>query len=481
MNSNPASLIRLLFLIRLIPLITGCGFPLISPPGSDGLIADSVPSVQGYRLPAGDPVSVGFTAEMDRTSVEGALSVSSAGGRVRGEWEEGEKRWNFCPALPFTPDTDYFLTVRGELRALSGKRERADLRIRFTGEGDYGGSGLSPAPLFSPSGGSVIAPEGTIRILFSTVPAETDPEKLFSLMPSDQPFFSSFADDGKSILISPLSRWSEGILLRITAAVSPDGEGASAVLHVRSDGARPVPVRAGSCPEGGSGTPDLFPWQPGSIVETAGGSSFALEFDAAGAGYPQPDEFVMDPPWRGRWIQRGEGLYLFIPDTPLPCPQLFTVNIGGDACDQDDPRLVRFQTGESRIRLLSVSASGESGFSISPPFPEGATALRPDPFDGGVEISFMFSDALEGNRLKGETAERISLTPLFPPDAPFPVLKGIAWYFDRRLMLRFGALFPDPAGRVLLYRLSLKGASPSGAGEPEIVPEGAEIYLKVIP
>ncbi len=131
MNSETASLIRILVLIQ---LITGCGFPLISPPGSAGLIADSIPSVQGYRLPGDHRVSVGFTAEMDRASVESALFISSAGGRVRGEWESESKRWSFRPAVPFASDTDYFLNVRGELQAVSGKTEKADLCIRFTGE-----------------------------------------------------------------------------------------------------------------------------------------------------------------------------------------------------------------------------------------------------------------------------------------------------------------------------------------------------------
>ncbi len=255
----------------------------------------------------------------------------------------------------------------------------------------------------------------------------------------------------------------------------------SAVLHVHSGADLPVPVRAGSCPERGTGTPELFPWQPGSIVETPCGSSFAVEFDRDPAGYPGTEDIAMDPPWTGRWVQTGEKLFLFIPDTPLPCRQLFTVNTGGAGTPLDESRFILFQTEENCIRLLSISAAGETGFSISPPFPEAATAFRPDPFDGGVEISLQFSDPLEGNRLKGETAGRIGLTPLFPPDAPYPVLKGISWYFDRRLMLRFGALFPDPAGRTLIYRLHLQSAVSSGDGDPEIVPEGAEIYLKVIP
>jgi hypothetical protein len=478
MKSETASLIRVLVLI---PFITGCGFPLISPPGSAGLIADSVPSVQGYRLPEEHRVSVVFTTEMEPASVEGALFISSAGGRVRGEWESESKRWSFLPAVPFAPDTDYFLNVRGELLAVSGKKEKADLCIRFTGEEGNGNDGLSPAVIFLPCDGSVIDPEGIIRIGLSEASAETEAERLIRLEPAGELFRCSFGDDKKNVLIAPSPRWSEGVLLRISAALSPGGEEAKAVLHVRRGADEPEAVRAGSCPAGGTGTPELFPWQPGSIVETVRGSSFAVEFDRDPAGNPGPDDISIDPPWRGRWIQKSDRLFLFIPDTPLPVPQLFTVNTGGTGALPDESRLIRFQTEAHHISLLSVSAAGETGFAISPPFPEGAAAFRPDPFDGGVEISLQFSQALEGNRLKGETAERISLTPLFPPDAPYPVLKGVSWYFDRRVMLRFGALFPDPAGRTLLYRLLLRSAAPSEDGDPDIVPDGAEIYLKVLP
>jgi DNA-binding MarR family transcriptional regulator len=116
--------------------------------GKSGSLADSatfdvaacgpVPTILETRPAAGatgvgerEPLSVKFSAPMDRKSVESSVSISPSAD-FDASWEEGDSRLVLKPRSPLSPTSSYTVSVGAGVKALLGKALASGAQFAFT-------------------------------------------------------------------------------------------------------------------------------------------------------------------------------------------------------------------------------------------------------------------------------------------------------------------------------------------------------------
>jgi hypothetical protein len=224
-------------------------------------------------------------------------------------------------------------------------------------------------------------------------------------------------------------------------------------------------------------TPDqvlLLPWSEDRVFDIPRGNSLAIQFVSPLETAFFSRSLQIEPTIGGSWAEADESTIFFIPSQSLAPSTAYTVRLPKGT--------INFFSSRCPIKLLEMEGSGGNSFSVTPPFQPGETVdLLTDPLDGAYQFRLTFSEPLDHEALKEEASRRISIIPLFPPDAPYPARAEISWLLDRQLIIQYRNMFPDPMGRDLIYRFSLSPSSSTESVAGDIVPEGMLIYLKVRP
>ncbi|MDR2470891.1 MAG: hypothetical protein LBD09_02120, partial [Treponema sp.] len=111
------------------------GFSLL--PAADNTVLDSETAV----------LRIGFDTDMDKPETQKALSVSCAGGGVRGDLAWRGNELCFTPLAPWLPGVRYVLNLSGTIYALDGREERVSRHVSFyvlTREGAPWGLSFTP-------------------------------------------------------------------------------------------------------------------------------------------------------------------------------------------------------------------------------------------------------------------------------------------------------------------------------------------------
>jgi hypothetical protein len=204
-------------------------------PGED--VCDTVPAY----------VSLWFTLEPDRLSVERSFSLTEDGKAVSGSFGWNGSRLIFVPAAPLEKNRDYLIGLGTDAQDVNG----LSLERRFEASFTTRPPGSRPVLLESlpPDQGVIAGGRETIRLRFSEAMDKTS-FSAFSFSPAVSGVWS-VEDSGRGAVFTPQEVWIAGKEYRLTVdpeIKSEDGRslGKQTILHfsVGLDTERPVLVSA---------------------------------------------------------------------------------------------------------------------------------------------------------------------------------------------------------------------------------------------
>jgi hypothetical protein len=237
-------------------------------------VAGWTPGTGDHHVPQALTLSILFTRDADRVSVEQAFSLTENGRVLKGSFVWAGKQLFFQPAAALGPDKDYRLSLSAEAHDDRGVSLEKNFEASFSTR-----SGYSRPEVWSvvPGDGDVLTePRGTLRITFS------EPVRIDSCV--NDIFISpaiggawTLEDRGCLAVFTPAEPWARGT--RYGIKISPDFLSAAAVplgkeylscFTLGDDTLPPVLVAAYALDGGGNRVFPLTPQDPaGPVTENA--------------------------------------------------------------------------------------------------------------------------------------------------------------------------------------------------------------------
>lgn len=174
---------------------------------------------EGYHDAAGAlPVSLSFSHDPDRASVERYFSMTEDGNRVKGAFNRDGRKVIFTPDAPLEQNRDYVISLAADAHDTAG----LSLDQRFEGRFSTRYNGIRPRLLsIVPEPESVMTDDrGTIRIFFSEALPVTSCNEFISISPAISGVWQ-IEGDGRTAVFTPAEKWKRlRYELRVSASLT---------------------------------------------------------------------------------------------------------------------------------------------------------------------------------------------------------------------------------------------------------------------
>jgi hypothetical protein len=249
-------------------------------------VAGWTPGMGNHEFPEAITLSILFTHEADRASVEHAFSLTENGQALKGSFVWAGRQLFFQPLLALEPDKDYLLSLSVEARDDRGVSLEKNFEAPFSTRSGY--SRLEVRSLVPGDEDVLPDPRGQLRISFSQ-PVHIDSCVNHIAISPAMGGSWTLEDQGCLALFTPAEPWTWGARYRIV--ISPDFLSAAAVplekeylsrFTIGEDTIPPILIAAHALDGGGNRVFPLVPQAPaGPFTENArweSGYRLALDF-----------------------------------------------------------------------------------------------------------------------------------------------------------------------------------------------------------
>ncbi|MDR2701576.1 MAG: Ig-like domain-containing protein [Spirochaetaceae bacterium] len=172
---------------------------------------------EGYFDPAlVTEISLDFSLEPDRNSVERSFTLTENGRALPGHFTWQDRRMIFTPSVPLAANKDYCITLKTDAQDTRGLSLERQFERAFTTRN----GGMRPLLLASvPEDGGIIEIErGKVTLIFSE-PVTRNSLQSLSFSPSISGAWS-LEQDGHGAVFTPLENWTNGRVYRLTVGTA---------------------------------------------------------------------------------------------------------------------------------------------------------------------------------------------------------------------------------------------------------------------
>ena len=166
----------------------------------------------GYHDPSSAEITLAFSLEPDRNSVERSFLLSENGQTLSGHFSWSGNRMTFIPTAPLIANKDYLIVLKTDAQDTKGLNLERQFEAAFTTRA--GGSRpvlLSTVPF---DGGVITEERGRIELLFSS-PMNRSSLQNLSFSPSVSGVWSLEQDNSLAVF-TPSENWSHGRSYKLT-------------------------------------------------------------------------------------------------------------------------------------------------------------------------------------------------------------------------------------------------------------------------
>lgn len=442
---------------------------------AEELIEHKYPKQDGEVLENGKTPSLLFTRDMDRPSVESALSLQGTYGEIPGRWEWDGRRVSFDIYGKFTHGEKYYISLDGPVRDKRGEIHSMSFSFSF-----YAGSDsteqvrvLSTQPK---AGGDLSSPHSPITIEFSTTMKRDSLKEAVSLGPH-VPYELKWSDEDTVCILTPTEKgWISSRIYSLSIAPSArsvEGKSAESTFEAlfRTDFERGI-LEAPEISTVRIEWPAPFPLISSDLTTLEKGETFRISFSRAVERDSIESAFTLEPLRYGRLYWVDEKSFVFLPEEGEFFEEdlHYTIDISVTAEAEDGSRLSSPFTYTFDGAAPSPRPIALSGSLSDPPIALPHNSSIPVEAVGAAASStfiWEFDAEVSSSTLKADLQRAVRISPLFPPDLSLPRIVSFLWSDDRTLVCQVEGIGDGAAGRTCYYRVHLPHAPSARTDEEE--------------